>query len=67
MSERDEILSPKEYAHRMRVSSRTVYRAIWRGALQASRIGSQWRIVWSALDNPMGKWHTSPSDRLSRS
>jgi excisionase family DNA binding protein len=45
----DHLLTVEEVAERARVSSKTVYRAIWSGRLKAYRVGGQWRITESAM------------------
>jgi excisionase family DNA binding protein len=43
-------MSPAEIANRLRISRRTVYRLVARGALTATRVGGQWRIDGDSLD-----------------
>lgn len=43
-------LTPAEVAAQLRVSRGTVYRLIESGLLRARRIGGQWRIPESAVD-----------------
>ena len=37
--------TPEEYALKMRVSVKTIYRQIRSGSLKAEKVGHQWRIV----------------------
>jgi excisionase family DNA binding protein len=37
--------TPDEYAAKMRVSVKTIYRQIRAGTLKAEKVGHQWRIV----------------------
>jgi excisionase family DNA binding protein len=37
--------TPDEYAVKMKVSVKTIYRQIRAGTLKAERVGHQWRIV----------------------
>jgi excisionase family DNA binding protein len=46
----DQIYSPKEVAQALRVSAVTISRAIREGKLKAVRIGGQWRIYGSELN-----------------
>lgn len=57
-----EWLSPKEYAARIGVCAKTVYRAIKAGQLAARRIGRQLRVEWTPLDKSPAA-HCKPDER----
>jgi excisionase family DNA binding protein len=44
--------TPDEYALKMRVSVKTIYRQIRAGTLKAERVGHQWRIVRLVISQP---------------
>ena len=47
--ERTILLTPAEVAEMVRVSVKTVYRAIWAGELAAKKVRGQWRVPEAAV------------------
>lgn len=47
---RPEVLDPKEAAKYLRVSLRTLYALVGRGAIPAAKVGNQWRFHRSSLE-----------------
>jgi excisionase family DNA binding protein len=43
------LLTPVEVAELVRVSVKTVYRAIWSGDLEAVKVRGQWRVTETAV------------------
>lgn len=43
------IYTPQEYADKMKVSVKTIYRQIRAGKLKSERVGRQWRISRTAI------------------
>ena len=52
--ERVVLLTPVEVADLVRVSLKTVYRAIWSGDLEAVKVRGQWRIPEAAVWQRIG-------------
>ena len=46
----NETLTPEEAAEMLRVNPQTVYRALRAGKMPGAKIGAQWRILKSDLD-----------------
>jgi len=51
VTERDTCLSPKAVARELSVSAQTIYNLIASGKLPALRVGGQYRILRSELDD----------------
>lgn len=47
--ERTILLTPAEVAEMVRVSVKTVYRALWNGDLEAVKVCGQWRVPEAAV------------------
>ncbi len=63
MSEKLELLTPKEVAEILRVSPRTVQRWVKEGKLRAVRVGRLWRIPSTALTELLAKNTTEEGGR----
>lgn len=50
MRQKDIVMSPSEVAKYLRVNFQTVYRALREGKLPGCKVGRQWRIKKSDLD-----------------
>jgi excisionase family DNA binding protein len=50
MAEPETFLTVQEVADRLRVAPRTIYRLLAEGAIEAVRVGRNWRVSPSALE-----------------
>jgi len=55
MNTQEEIMSPKQAAKYVGVSLATFYKLIKNGEIPAKKIGNQWRIARSVLDEMIRK------------